>query len=179
MLDFCIKLVYPIRMRNSKEYNRSYYQSRRFARADRKSPLYIFPRKPTKEEWAGMLACQGYKPIPDYGNTYWINSQGKLYFVGNRGIRLKRFDKGAERGYKRVVLGKRHHAYGKRLWLYVHRILAELFIPNPENKPYINHIDSNPSNNSLDNLEWVTPKENVHHAIKAGRFGRKPKSPCS
>src|SRR5690606_17006733 len=42
------------------------------------------------------------------------------------------------------------------------------FIPNPDNKPHINHIDGDRSNNSLKNLEWVTPKENVTHAYEAG-----------
>jgi len=48
--------------------------------------------------------------------------------------------------------------------VYVHRYLAENYIPNPYNKPCVNHIDGNPSNNSLDNLEWVTKRENCEHA---------------
>lgn len=50
----------------------------------------------------------------------------------------------------------------------LHRIIAMAFIPNPENKPEVNHIDANPSNNSLSNLEWVTHKENIVHAVKIG-----------
>lgn len=46
----------------------------------------------------------------------------------------------------------------------IHRVLGKLFIENPENKPFVNHIDGNPSNNALENLEWCTNRENILHA---------------
>lgn len=55
---------------------------------------------------------------------------------------------------------------------YVHRYLAEKLIPNPEKKCCVNHIDGNPSNNDISNLEWVTYLENAEHARKNNLWGK-------
>lgn len=62
---------------------------------------------------------------------------------------------------------------GKWRTMYVHRLVAEAWIPNPLNKEEVNHIDSDKKNNNLDNLEWVTSQENTNHYIQ-NNGGRAP-----
>lgn len=70
-------------------------------------------------------------------------------------------------GYLRYLL----YQDGKQYRKYVHRLVADAFIPNPENKPCINHIDCNPKNNAIENLEWCTAKENSSWMMKNNRHG--------
>lgn len=67
-------------------------------------------------------------------------------------------------GYKSVSI----KVNKKTKILKIHRLIAIHFIPNPENKPCVNHIDGNKINNSIDNLEWCTYKENSKHAWQTG-----------
>lgn len=57
---------------------------------------------------------------------------------------------------------------GKQKRMRVHRLVAMAFLENPENKPYVNHINGNRGDNNIENLEWVTPSENTIHAVKTG-----------
>jgi hypothetical protein len=72
----------------------------------------------------------------------------------------------SQQDYKHVIL----NINGKQKRMRVHRLVAEAYIENPFNKPYVNHIDGNRGNNNVKNLEWVTPSENTQHAVRTGLF---------
>lgn len=100
------------------------------------------------------------KKIKGY-NDYLIDKNGNIF-----NIKLNRFivQNISHKGYHRVNLNK--NKYKRQYQL--HRLVALIFIPNLENKPQVNHIDGNKSNNNVSNLEWVTGSENVRHAVKSG-----------
>jgi hypothetical protein len=100
------------------------------------------------------------KQYKDYSN-YLIYQDGNI-FSKTKNKFLIPVDNG--RGYKKVNLCKN----GSIKRIYVHRLIAETFLPNPENKPQVNHINGIKSDNRLENLEWVTPSENGKHAFKIG-----------
>lgn len=117
--------------------------------------------------------------IKDFPN-YYITESGDVYSRNyNRTGRIKKLvpSKGRH-GYLKVTLSK----FGKFYNKVIHRLVAETFIPNPENKSQVNHIDGNIENNSMYNLEWVTCSENIQHSYNIlhrkpnksmlGRFGK-------
>ena len=62
------------------------------------------------------------------------------------------------------------YSEGKRRYVLIHRLVAKYFVDNPLNKPHVNHIDGDKTNNKSKNLEWVTPYENTRHACDAGLY---------
>lgn len=95
------------------------------------------------------------KQIP--GTDHFAHEDG--YITGLRVERLR--PKITRSGYEEVTL---YLNKGGKISVSVHRTIAKLHIPNPENKPFVNHIDGNKTNNSAANLEWVTHQENMEHA---------------
>ncbi len=111
-----------------------------------------------KEIWKDIEGYDGYK-ISNYGRVH-------TYRYGRDKIKKTVYDK---YGYPYTVLFNKDG--GKRFL--VHRLVAQAFIPNPNNKPQVNHIDGNPNNSYYNNLEWCTAKENIKHAIDIGLIKRK------
>lgn len=134
-----------------------------------------------REEWKAVVGYEGLYEVSslgrvrsldrickqvgitkDYCDTY--TKRGKL-------MSLKpwhTYAKGAKTKYYRTTVSL-YDRSGKRHYCKVHRLVAEAFIPNPDNKPFVNHKDCNPCNNAVDNLEWCTPKENVAYMDKLDR----------
>lgn len=105
--------------------------------------------------------------IKNFENIYAVTKEGLVwsYPKTKQGKKHKgRFLKPSinGKGYLRVELCNQDDTKYDRRY-FVHRLVAEAFIPNPENKPQVNHKDKNKHNNNVDNLEWVTNKENHFH----------------
>lgn len=102
-----------------------------------------------------------WKEIPDYEGIYEVNNIGQIRNSTNGKI-LKQHENPL--GYRFIRLSKKGISKKYR----VHRLVALCFLENPENKPFINHLDSNPRNNQLDNLQWCTQSENIQYAYNQG-----------
>ena len=105
-----------------------------------------------KEEW---------KDIPKYEGIYMISDLGNIKSLYTNKILKPSTDKF---GYTRFSATKDK----KQKTLRTHRLVAEIFIPNPNNLSQVNHKDGNKLNNTVSNLEWCTDSENKLHAYKMG-----------
>lgn len=109
--------------------------------------------------WGGDLVQEVWKDIEGYEGLYQVSNLGRVKsFVKSRS-KIKSLSNDKD-GYLLCVL----HKFNKKRTFKVHRLVAMSFIPNPENKSQVNHKDGNKHNNIVDNLEWVTPVENMYHA---------------
>lgn len=118
------------------------------------------------EIWKDILDYEGLYQISNFGNVKalerYINIRDKQTLLKEK---LLKFDN-SNLGYQRVTLSKN----GKTKRFLVHRLVALHFLDKVEGKGIVNHLDNNPSNNYVDNLEWCTHQENMLHAQKQNRL---------
>lgn len=121
--------------------------------------------------------------IPDF-TGYKADKQRNIYSVIQKGCR-DRFNRDkwvkpkklnirvTKNGYGRVYM--RRDSTNLREDVYIHRIIAQMFIPNPNNLSDVNHKDSNPLNNCVENLEWLSHKDNLEYGFLYGNKDRNEK----
>jgi len=107
-----------------------------------------------------------WKPVIGFDKYYEVSNNGNVRRISTPQKTLKQHDRN---GYLRVCLSKHH----KSSWKSVHRLVAEAFILNLDNKPQVNHKDGNKYNNCVDNLEWCTNIENCRHAVINNKFHKR------
>lgn len=99
----------------------------------------------------------------DYKGKYQVSNLARVRSFHRDKVKIMKPDI-VHTGYLRVLLYKN----GKTKSYYVHVLVAKAFIPNPEGKKQVNHVDGNKENNYADNLAWVTQSENIKHAYELG-----------
>lgn len=114
--------------------------------------------------------------IPGYPG-YYISKRGVLYSrwdINGKGVLKKRYHKKVPHLNKngRYIIGLSQPGLGTTKWL-IHRLVALVYIPNPEKLPYVCHKDNVPTNNSVSNLYWGTQKDNMSQAYREGRLHQK------
>ena len=121
-----------------------------------------------QSEALNLTADKNRVAVKGFEGLYEVDVDGNVYSIVHNANRRKRQLRAYpnENGYMKVNL---YDVTGKCKKKYVHRLVATAFIPNPDNKPNVNHKDCDVKNNSVFNLEWCTQSENILHAVKLGR----------
>jgi hypothetical protein len=109
----------------------------------------------------GGMCMEVWRLLPEFGNRYLVSNTGKVY--SNISKKILQGEKVKKGGYIRMHL----RFNNKDIKIFLHRLVADIFLEKPENGDLqINHRDMNVENNNVENLEWVTCKENIKHAMK-------------
>lgn len=115
--------------------------------------------------WKNVVNYEGFYEISNEGDVRGVDRSVKTKNGFNKKIGSKNLKQRENiSGYLIVYLFKN----GKKKCQFIHRLIAEAFIPNPLKKPQINHINGIKLDNAISNLEWVTGSENMKHAVKMG-----------
>ena len=102
------------------------------------------------------------KDIKGYEGLYAVTEEGQVWSYRSNKFLSSKYNR---YGYEQVILSNK----GEQKTLSVHKLVAEAYIPNPDNKPQVNHKDENKANNNINNLEWVTAKENMNYGTRTQR----------
>lgn len=109
----------------------------------------------SREEWLD---------VPGFENLYRVSDRGNIYSISRNGTKGGLLKQHLDRyGYKKVVLYKNNKPH----YFTVHRLVAMTFIDNPDGFETVNHINGDKENNSVENLEWLSKKDNLKHSYKS------------
>lgn len=118
-----------------------------------------------KEEWRDIRDYEGFYQVSNLGRVRsvdrWIDRKGSPYLAKGKVLSMNKLNKS---GYRICCLSRNDN----KKYMRFNRLVAIAFIPNPEDKPFVNHIDGDRLNDRFDNLEWCTNGENIQHAYDTG-----------
>lgn len=126
----------------------------------------VLNNKAENLEWIPYIEEEGieWRPVKDYEGLYEVSNTGKVRNAVTKRELVAKLDKYGYRHLGLRALGR------KRKWITVHRLVAIAFIPNPDNKESIDHINAIKTDNRVENLRWVTNMENMHNPITLAHF---------